>query len=440
MINEFLIDLGRASFTWVWLPTLIWTALAVSVLAMLRLARGLHPLLGYRLRQALPFALPATVLLTPLMPSGLYPMSLSMSPMRALPLLGEATAPPTLPGSPDLLGLWAGVVTLAVLFLAMGHAVNLLRHLVALARLRSASAAVEGRVPLELLGELTERLGVRRAVILREGPADCVPLTFHTFEPSIVVPRSMLHDHSVLRIALAHELVHVRRGDYAWAVAERVVAAAFAFHPLIWGLRRSVEHFRESSCDAEIVASGITNTRAYAELLYDLSGRAPLRLGVAASIATRTSNLRQRLETMKHFTENPTSGPPRRRSSVGALSLLLGIALLGACAGQEREPDPEDYDIGVAFPPQFGDMTAEAREVALERLEVQLDYLVNEIEGIKAERTAMLLLRQAEGIELDQSFTDLGTRRQLLGGFYRERLSTLELLRMEVATDRQLGN
>ena len=58
MITELLIDLGRVGVTWIWLPTLVWTALAVSILVILHFARGLHPLPGYRLRQALLFALP----------------------------------------------------------------------------------------------------------------------------------------------------------------------------------------------------------------------------------------------------------------------------------------------------------------------------------------------------------------------------------------------
>ena len=430
MITEFLIDLGRAGVSWIWLPTIVWTALVGLILAILRAARGLHPLSGYRLRQALLFALPTTALLTPLMPSGANPVTLSIPAMRALPGLGEAVTQ-RFPGTPDLLGVWIGVVTLAVLLLALGHVVLLLRHLVALARLRATSVVVEEPVPLELLEELTERLHVKRAVVLRKGPPDCVPMTFHALEPSIVVPSSLLHNHSALRIALTHELIHVRRGDYAWAVSERVVAAAFAFHPLVWGLRRSVEHFRESSCDAEIIASGITPPRAYAQLLCDLSGRAPLRLGIAAGMATHTSNLKQRLETMKRFTEVPTSRPLRRWSSVSAVSLLLGTALLGACAGQESEPAPYDYEVGVAITSQFGDLTEGARDVALERLEVQLDYLADEIEGL-----TFTFGRE----ESQRSSHRVQSRYTLLNELYIQRLRTFELLLLEAETDQRLGS
>ncbi len=122
---------------------------------------------------------------------------------------------------------------------------------------------------------------------------------------------------------------------------------------------------------------------------------------------------------MKRFAETPTSRPLRRWSSVSALSLLLGTALLGACAGQERAPNSKDYVAGVAITSQFGDLSTGAREVALERLEVQLEYLRNEIDGMPF-----------------PSFRS----RSLLNELYRERLRTFELLRLEIETDRQLGS
>ena len=120
---------------------------------------------------------------------------------------------------------------------------------------------------------------------------------------------------------------------------------------------------------------------------------------------------------MKRFAETPTSRPLRRWSSVSALSLLLGTALLGACAGQERAPDSEDYLAGIAITSQFGDLSTGAREVALERLEVQLEYLLNELEEDSPRQRVSLLFE-----------------------LYEERLRTFELLRLEEETDRQLGS
>ena len=84
-----------------------------------------------------------------------------------------------------------------------------------------------------------------------------------------------------------------------------------------------------------------------------------------------------------------------------------------------REPDSEDYVAGIAITSQFGDLSTGAREVALERLEVQLEYLLN---------------------ELGESPIPSRARRNLLNELYRERLRTFELLRLEVETDRQLGS
>ena len=78
--------------------------------------------------------------------------------------------------------------------------------------------------------------------------------------------------------------------------------------------------------------------------------------------------------------------------------LLLGTALLGACAGQARDVDSEDY---------------------IERLEVQLDYLMSEIEGIDG---------------------GWSTRRDVLYEFYTQRLRTFELLKLDVETELRLGS
>ena len=151
---------------------------------------------------------------------------------------------------------------------------------------------------------------------------------------------------------------------------------------------------------------------------------------------------------MKRFTETPTSRPLRRRSSLTAVSLLLGTALFGACAGQARDFDSEDYVAGVAITSQFGELPTGAREVALERLEVQLEYLLNEIAGIN-EMTEELVEVWEEARNRGGAFppdvpdrvpAQWISRRKLLDELYVQRLRTFELLRMDVETERQLGS
>ena len=158
---------------------------------------------------------------------------------------------------------------------------------------------------------------------------------------------------------------------------------------------------------------------------------------------------------MKRFTETPTSRPLRRWSSISALSLLLGTALLGACVGQGNDPDSEAGPdsvlrwYGVAeflpgtlpTPPQFGDLSAGDREVTLERLEVQLDYLMKEMEEIRAEEDSIF----SEWLRGDRTpapprGSPKGQRRRLLNELYLQRLLSFEVLRMEVETELRQGS
>jgi TonB family protein len=56
------------------------------------------------------------------------------------------------------------------------------------------------------------------------------------------------------RDVLMHELRHVRRGDWARAVAEELIAALLWFHPAVAWLRARIRLARELVVDAEVVA------------------------------------------------------------------------------------------------------------------------------------------------------------------------------------------
>ena len=96
---EFLEWIGTASATAFWVPVLVWTGLAGAVALSLTVARGLHPMMGYRLRQALLLALPASVLAAPWIPPPLLPSRVVLGP--GLPTgLEPAIALPTIGGIP----------------------------------------------------------------------------------------------------------------------------------------------------------------------------------------------------------------------------------------------------------------------------------------------------------------------------------------------------
>ncbi len=140
---------------------------------------------------------------------------------------------------------WPDAATLLWAALALGAAVGLLRigyGLLSLRRLRrSAEAMPEGHC------ELQARLGVRAAIYASDGAAG--PVTFGWFRPAIVAPRECLDDEQIV----CHELLHVKRRDWAFALAERVVGALFWFHPVILWLLGRIQLSREQAVDREVV-------------------------------------------------------------------------------------------------------------------------------------------------------------------------------------------
>ena len=148
---------------------------------------------------------------------------------------------------------------------------------------------------------------------------------------------------------LAHELIHIRRADYVWALLDCLTAALFAFHPLVRMLRRGIERCRETSCDAEVEAAGIVRPREYAELLvpHPDPGAIPDARG-GGSCRRGPSHWKERLETMKNFADIRPTSLQRRGAVLGAGFLFLVIASLGACVGGNGRDVPEQD--GLAMP------------------------------------------------------------------------------------------
>ena len=343
---ELIEGIGRVSVWSFWAPVLVWTGLSGITVFVLARARGLqHPIVGYRLRQALLLALPVSVLAAPWVP-GLFPPALApegsvLSPAvtSLVPSVSDGIAVVPEPGrSVDVALVLLGAATIAILLLAVARLAIVAADLRQLRSLRRIARCVDEPLTRQTLCELAEQLGVRRPVELLEGPPGNAPMTFGAWRPVIVVPRTMLGAPDSLGPVLAHELVHIRRADCAWAMVECLISAVFAFHPLAWLLRRGIERCRETSCDAEVVARGIVRPRPYAELLAHTHtpSRFPMP-AVAASMLAPSLTLKERLETMKNFADTRFSSRQRACNALGAGAVCLIVALAGACATRGDE-------------------------------------------------------------------------------------------------------
>ncbi len=122
---------------------------------------------------------------------------------------------------------------------------------------------------------------------------------------------------------LCHEILHVRRRDWLFTLAEEVVRCIFWFHPAIWWLLGEIGLAREQAVDQEVIE--MTKSRdGYLDALLAIAGANPQLDLAPAPLFLRKRHLKQRVVSiMKEVRMSKT-----RR--VSALAAGLGF-LAAAC-------------------------------------------------------------------------------------------------------------
>jgi beta-lactamase regulating signal transducer with metallopeptidase domain len=240
----------------------------------------------------------------------------------------KATLDPALPW---LLAGWAaGVLLLSARFLGSWIRVQ---------RLRRRSAVP---VPAEwhlILSRLCRELKLSRTVRLLQSAAVEVPTALGWLRPVILLPACALTGLAPLQLEaiLAHELAHIRRGDFLVNLLQSLVEVLLFYHPAVWWLSGRIRAERELCCDdvaAELCGDPLILARALTDLeaLRQPLVPSPSRLTMAAN----GGSLMHRVRHLLHPALPITSG-----ARATALA-LLAASLLGAAgvALQDKEAAP----------------------------------------------------------------------------------------------------
>jgi BlaR1 peptidase M56 len=95
-----------------------------------------------------------------------------------------------------------------------------------------------------------------------------VPFSTRSFSRRIVVlPTAMLAEPDDLRIALGHELQHLRQRDVEWEIFLECLRPLFFWNPAFHLWKRQVSELRELSCDRQVVARRGYDVAAYCRCL-----------------------------------------------------------------------------------------------------------------------------------------------------------------------------
>ncbi|NVJ13248.1 M56 family metallopeptidase [Myxococcus sp. AM010] len=217
-----------------------------------------------------------------------------------------------------LLVLWgAGVLWQVYGQVKGGLAVRRLRQ--------SARPLVHPGVEAEVRA-LSTAAGLRRVPGLLVSESVASPLATGLLSPVVVLPDKAVRRLPVaaLRMALAHELAHLRRGDLWLGWVPALAESLFFFHPLARLAAREYALAREEACDAEAIRLTDAELADYGELILAFGiARTP---GTAAALgaSSHVDALHRRLSMLEHV----DAVPPRIRRLLKVALSAMGVAAL----------------------------------------------------------------------------------------------------------------
>jgi beta-lactamase regulating signal transducer with metallopeptidase domain len=223
-----------------------------------------------------------------------------------------------------LIPLWAAGVVLCGLFV-------LVKQILCSALIRRSSLPLDERY-LAAVANHSRRLGLKRRVRLIVTSRPIGPAVFGVVYPTILMPDSLLSGNhpEQLELVLAHELIHVRRGDIIAGKLQLIAQLVWWFHPLIWWVNREACRERERCCDAEVVSGVGCKPAIYARALLNvIEQKSRLRPLVAIPGVRAQEVTSRRLEWIMRY----ANADHRRASLMSRLVFVTGAALLVPGAG-----------------------------------------------------------------------------------------------------------
>ena len=193
----------------------------------------------------------------------------------------------------------------------------------------------------DLVARVAAETGLRRPPRLVASLISRGPFVTGLFRPVVVVPAWFEDDYTPMeaRAALAHELMHVRRGDlWALQVCELFVAAMW-FNPLAYIARNAFRTDQEAACDADVLARCQTSPHAYGSTLIKAARLHLPEPALATGRLPLTHALKERLTRMTY----PAPSSRRRMIGFGA-ALLFGASTLAITASVAAAAEPENKD------------------------------------------------------------------------------------------------
>ncbi|MEZ4702390.1 MAG: M56 family metallopeptidase [Rhodothermales bacterium] len=207
------------------------------------------------------------------------------------------------------------------------------------------------------VNRLMRSLGITRRVRIIATDRAGEPMLIGWLKPVILIPAALLAGMPPAHVEaiLAHELAHIRRHDYLFAVLQSILEAVLFYHPAAWWISGRIREERERACD-DLAVAAIASRSTYVRALAGLEERrvASLRLALPAGGGSLVARIQRLVEP---------PAPDRLRSTTGlaltAAMMVLCGALVAACSDKTLPGEPLVETLA-ALPDELGTMVRQA--------------------------------------------------------------------------------
>jgi N-acetylneuraminic acid mutarotase len=170
------------------------------------------------------------------------------------------------------------------------------------------SELITDPVMLQHASSLGAAMGLFSIPLLRESALASSPLLLGAPGPTIIFPSDDLKRFSEkeLRMALAHELAHVRRRDLWMGLFPGLAKMLLGFHPLVYLAHGQWARAVEEACDADAIRWSSTSAEEYGGFLLRLATRKQPRVGIVLEASGAYRHLDRRLAALRYACSTST--------------------------------------------------------------------------------------------------------------------------------------
>lgn len=407
---------GRTLLELFWVPLFAWTIVALGSWLILRSNRTSIEV-GLWTRVGLILSLPVSLLLGVVLTVEYSGRPVFVAESVVYYFAGADAAiqaqAATKVAQADYLGLLSALVVVAILVLGVSRLALELVSWYRQYRFASSDVCASDSHFGRVAQQVASTLGVSRRFSTHRIASDLSPMLVPGPVARLVLPAFLEGDNENLRLAIVHELTHLKRYDDVSFGVVSLVHALFAWNPIVNRLYDEAMDLLELSVDSEVVRLEPSQAGRYAELLVTTACK-PANVYSALTMSREGDFLKQRIKNMKTTSVESTA---RRMALLGSSIALVAIMSVGFVACSD-----------VASPDIEADQAGESANMTLEQ-RIQSQSL-----SIKEEQLALQeLIRKKEAGEgpanIDQLIAEktevVETAKRTIGKLLREKTASM---------------